>query len=487
MSASRAPTFTPATAHPARAFPRVRLHSAATELLALRIPLPHRQPSPSLKPVAPLSMPLSPPMPYSASSSRSVPALAATAFPSSGTELAKVVAMANSGKSPQSLSLETARSRAVNGVLPKYGAVTVSTPGALDGWWTMHQRYGRLKWAELFAPAIHYCENGTPVPQIIGWYIKRNLAAFTAPKSGVEETVNALHTWAPGGRAPNENEVFRNPDLARTYKLIAAGGRDAYYDGPIAKTIDAYFKRIGGWLSAADLRAHHAEWLEPLVTTYRGIEVYAMPANTQGLATLQMLNILENFDMREMGFQSAVSIHTADGSQAARLRRPCALLRRSALREDPHRLVELQRLREAARRAHSLRPHPHASTSRPGAKPRRHHLLLRRGLRRHDGLADPVELPRHGLGPRRRWPGLHVPGPRRAVLAAGRAPEHLRARQAPLPDHHPRLRVQGRQAVAVLRRDGRRHAAARPDADHPQSCRLRARRAGGGRQSALAP
>jgi gamma-glutamyltranspeptidase / glutathione hydrolase len=223
---------------------------------------------------------------------------------------AKVVGMASSGKSPKGLSLETARSRATkNGVLPALGAISVSTPGALDGWWTLHQRYGKLKWAELFEPAIHYCEAGAPVPQIIGSAIKRNMAAFLRPGSGVEETANAMHTYAPSGRAPNEYEVFRNPDLARTYRMIAEGGRDVYYDGPIAKTIDAYFKRIGGWLSAEDLRGHHAEWVEPLVTKYRGVDVYAMGANTQGLATLQMLNIIEQFDVREMGFQSAASLH----------------------------------------------------------------------------------------------------------------------------------------------------------------------------------
>jgi gamma-glutamyltranspeptidase/glutathione hydrolase len=222
---------------------------------------------------------------------------------------AKVMGMASSGRSPKGLSLATARSRAINGVLPKLGAVTVSTPGALDGWWTLHQRYGRLKWAELFAPAIHYCESGAPVPQIIGWYIKRNMAIFIKPGSGVEETANAVHTYAPGGKMINEYDVFRNPDLARTYRLIAEGGRDAFYDGPIAKTIDAYFKRIGGWLSAEDLQEHHAEWVEPLVTRYRDTDVYGMGANTQGLATLQMLNILEQFDLRAKGFQSAASIH----------------------------------------------------------------------------------------------------------------------------------------------------------------------------------
>ena len=222
---------------------------------------------------------------------------------------AKLAGMASSGRSPKSLSLATARSRAINGVLPKYGAITVSTPGALDGWWTLHQRYGRLKWAELFEPAIHYCEAGSPVPQIIGWNLKRNMATFLRPGSGVEETANAVHTYTPEGKAPNENDVRRNPDLARTYRMIAEGGRNVFYDGPIAKTIDAYFKRIGGWLSQEDLREHHAEWVDPLVTKYRGVDVYAMSANTQGLATLQMLNIIEQFDLRDFGFQSPQSLH----------------------------------------------------------------------------------------------------------------------------------------------------------------------------------
>jgi gamma-glutamyltranspeptidase/glutathione hydrolase len=225
----------------------------------------------------------------------------------------KVEGMASSGASPQGLSLETVRSRArtVDGkqVIPPLGAVAVSVPGALAGWWAMHQRHGKLPWATLFEPAIHLAETGVPVPQIIGAYIKRNMAAFVRPGSGVEETANARHTYAPGGRAPNEGEVFRNPDLARTYRMIAQGGRDVFYDGPIADTIADYFKRIGGWMTRADLRRMQAEWPDPLHTTYRDAEVFAMGANTQGLATLQMLNILENFDLRGAGFQSPLSLH----------------------------------------------------------------------------------------------------------------------------------------------------------------------------------
>lgn len=222
---------------------------------------------------------------------------------------AKLMGMASSGRSPKSLSLETVRSRAVNGHIPALGAVSVSTPGALDGWWALHQRYGKLKWAELFEPAIEACEAGDPAPQIIGYYINGNLKAFQRAGSAIEETANAMKTYLqPDGKPPSEYDVRRNPDLARTYKMIAEGGRDAFYDGPIAQTIDAYFKRIGGWLSADDLREHHAEWVEPLVTNYRGVDVYGMPANTQGLATLQMLNVIENFDIRGYGFQSSQSL-----------------------------------------------------------------------------------------------------------------------------------------------------------------------------------
>ena len=342
----------------------------------------------------------------------------------------KVMALAGSGRSPKNLSLETARARAKTAHLPPLGAVAVSVPGALDTWWNLHQRYGRLKWAELFEPAIHMAETGVPVPQCISYYIRRNLAAFTRPTSGVEETANALHTWAPSGKSPDEGEVFRNPDLARTYKLIAQGGRDAFYDGPIADTIEAYFKRIGGWMTREDLKAQHAEWIDPLTTTYRGVDVYAMAANTQGLATLQMLNILENFDLREMGFQSTASIHTQ--IEAKRL----AYEDRARYYADPHfSKIPIDwlspRSTQRTRQAHQARLHPHTHLSRPGTLARRHHLLHRRRLRRHDDLADPVQLPRHGLRPRRRRTRLHVPGSRPALLAQDGHPNIYAPANAP--------------------------------------------------------
>ena len=221
----------------------------------------------------------------------------------------KVQGLASSGKSPRGLSFETAKARTKNGVLPAYGAAAVSVPGAVAGWWALHQRYGKLEWAEVLAPAIALAENGAPVAPIIAYYIERGMANFARPGRGIEETENARKVWAPNGSTPRAGDPFRNPDLARTYRMIAEGGRDAYYDGPIADTIERYFKRIGGWMTRADLAAHQAKWVTPLETTYRGVGVQAMGENTQGLATLQMLNILEHFDLAGAGFQSPLSIH----------------------------------------------------------------------------------------------------------------------------------------------------------------------------------
>lgn len=219
----------------------------------------------------------------------------------------KVVGLAGSGRSPRALSLETVRARAgAGGTLPPYGAVTVSVPGAVDGWWTLHQRYGRLPWADLFQPAIALAEEGTPVPDMIAYYIRRGVANFLRPDLGIEETGNLRALWGAG---PQAGEIVRNRDLARTYRMIAEGGRDAFYDGPIADTIQAYFRRIGGWMTRADLAAQRAEWSEPFATDYRGVTVHAIGANTQGVATLAMLNLIERFDMRAAGFQSARSIH----------------------------------------------------------------------------------------------------------------------------------------------------------------------------------
>jgi gamma-glutamyltranspeptidase/glutathione hydrolase len=230
--------------------------------------------------------------------------------------ISRVVGIAGSGRSPRDLSLATVRSRAKKGVLPAYGAVTVTVPGTVDAWWRLHQRYGKLRWADLFEPAIAYAEGGVPLSPVVAYYMNRAMANFASPDRGIEEIANAQATYASGDRA-RAGEIFRNRDLARTYRVIAQGGRDAFYEGEIARTIERYFGRIGGWMTRADLAAHQSKWSEPAMTTYRGVGVHAIAENTQGLATLQMLNMLERFDMRDAGFQTPMSIHL--GAEAKRL------------------------------------------------------------------------------------------------------------------------------------------------------------------------
>ncbi|MDO9473560.1 MAG: gamma-glutamyltransferase [Caulobacter sp.] len=223
----------------------------------------------------------------------------------------KVVGLNGSGRSPKGLSLETVRSRAKNGLIPSFGAITVSVPGAVQAWWDLHQRYGKLPWKDLFDPAIAQAEEGAPVTQNVAYYLAASSRRYNNAASGIEEVANFNTVWMTDGRPPREGEVFRNPLLAKTYRQIAQGGRDAYYDGPIADAIEAYFKRIGGWMTRADLKAHRSEWTTPLVSGYRGVDVYGLAPNSQGLSTLQLLNILEQFDVKAMGFQSAASIHHA--------------------------------------------------------------------------------------------------------------------------------------------------------------------------------
>lgn len=224
----------------------------------------------------------------------------------------KVEGLNGSGRSPRGLSLATVRARAnAKGLIPSYGAISVSVPGAVDAWWTLHQRYGKLPWKDLFGPAIAHAEEGHPVSQNVAYYLARSQVNFTKPTSGVEEVENFKKVWAPDGRTPKEGELFRNPGLAATYRRIAADGREGFYAGETAQTIERYFKRIGGWMTAADLAAHHARWDPPHKINYRGVDVWGLSPNSQGLATLQLLKILETFDVKAMGFQSAAAIHHA--------------------------------------------------------------------------------------------------------------------------------------------------------------------------------
>jgi gamma-glutamyltranspeptidase/glutathione hydrolase len=207
-----------------------------------------------------------------------------------------------SGRSPQSLTLQHFRDIGMQSI-PYLGPLSVSVPGAVDGWFELHERYGRLPMTELLAPAIAYAEDGFPVTQFIADLWQENVGSR-------EDYPGVREIYMPGGKAPQTGDVFKNPNLASTYRMITEGGRDVFYKGRIAEVIDAYMAEQGGFLTYEDMAAHTSEWVTPLSTNYRGYDVYELPPNGQGIVALQMLNILEGYDLRSMGFGSVQYLHT---------------------------------------------------------------------------------------------------------------------------------------------------------------------------------
>tara|TARA_B100001939_G_scaffold347659_1_gene370005 strand:+ start:6261 stop:8042 length:1782 start_codon:yes stop_codon:yes gene_type:complete len=224
----------------------------------------------------------------------------------------KLYGLNASGRSPMGLTKamleDELRQRGVDKI-PPFGVLPVSVPGTVDGWYEMHNRFGRLKMRDILAPAITYAREGFPVSQLVAHYISVARDRYLDPEAGVEETDNFVQTYLPGGEPPAEGQIFRNPDLARSLEKIAEGGRDVFYEGEIAEVIDAYMRRLGGYLRKEDLAAHRSEWVEPVSVTYRGYDVFELPPNGQGIAALQQLNILEGFDLRSMGHNSPDYLH----------------------------------------------------------------------------------------------------------------------------------------------------------------------------------
>ena len=215
-----------------------------------------------------------------------------------------------SGRSPRGLTLEKLRERVgERGKIPSLGPLPVSVPGAVSGWGALHARFGKLPLAAVLTPAIRYAKEGIPIPQTIAYHWRTNVRTFERQEKQIGDLAGFRKTFLIDGRAPREGDVFANPDLARTLEAIAKGGPDAFYKGELAERMDAYFRRVGCFLRKEDLAAHTADWVEPISTTYRGVQVCELPPNGQGLAALQMLNVLEGFDLAKMGRGSADLLH----------------------------------------------------------------------------------------------------------------------------------------------------------------------------------
>jgi gamma-glutamyltranspeptidase / glutathione hydrolase len=193
--------------------------------------------------------------------------------------------------------------------IPLHGPHAVTVPGAVDGWFELHDRFGSLPMSEILAPSIRYADEGVPVPQVIAHHWRLAVERIEANRADITDPHGFRGTFTVDGRAPREGELFRNPDLGRTYRMIAEGGRDAFYRGPIAEALDAYAVRAGLHIRRTDLATHTSTWVDPVSVDYRGFEVYQIPPNGQGIAGLQMLNILEGFDLRAMGHNSADLLH----------------------------------------------------------------------------------------------------------------------------------------------------------------------------------
>ena len=213
----------------------------------------------------------------------------------------KLYGLNASGRSPYALNRKVFADRGLDQI-PVKGPLAWSVPGCVDGWEVLRQRFGTMKFAHILKSSIEYGEKGFPVSEIIG-------NSWRGATKNLQKWPDSAATYLPGGRAPRVGEIFKNPRLAATYRAIAEHGRDMFYKGSIADTIVAFSETNGGYFSKRDFEAHKSEWVEPVSTTYRGYEVFELPPNGQGIAALEMLNILEAYDLKSLGHNSAEYIH----------------------------------------------------------------------------------------------------------------------------------------------------------------------------------
>jgi gamma-glutamyltranspeptidase/glutathione hydrolase len=221
----------------------------------------------------------------------------------------KLYGINGSGRSPLGLTYEEMKAQLAKlkrETIPPTGMLPISIPGTVDAWAELHKKFGKLKLSDDLAPAIHYAEEGFPVTELIAYYWAFGPRIYKGLPGAFLET----YTLDGKGRTPGEGDVFKNPALANTLRLIGERGRDVFYKGEIADKIDAFMQANSGWLRKVDFEKHASTWVEPVSVNYRGHDVFELPPNGQGIATLEILNILEGFDLRGMGRNSPETLHT---------------------------------------------------------------------------------------------------------------------------------------------------------------------------------
>jgi len=216
----------------------------------------------------------------------------------------KLYGLNGSGRSPKSMTLDTLKAMGLEKI-PAYGPLPVSVPGAVDGWTSLHDKFGSMPLKKILAPAIGYAEEGFPVTELIGYYLGSIDRFSRMGYPNIKETYYDPN----GGERPKNGDRYRNPALADTYRAIAKKGREGFYEGEVAQTITTFIKEQGGFLSLEDLSSHHSQWVEPVSVNYRGYDVWELPPNGQGIAALQLLNILENKDFSDVRWGSEEHLH----------------------------------------------------------------------------------------------------------------------------------------------------------------------------------
>ncbi len=216
----------------------------------------------------------------------------------------KLYGLNASGRSPKSLTLAYFEKQGLTSI-PSHGPLPVSVPGAVDGWFELLDKFGSRPMEELLAPSISYAENGFPLTELIAWYMQGIPEIDKAGYANIADT----YLRPNNNRIPAEGEIYRNPYLAETYRKIAAGGREVFYKGELATVMTRFMKEQGGFLSEEDFAAHSSEWVEPVSVNYRGYDVWELPPNGQGIAALQMLQLLEGYDFSNIPFGSAEHLH----------------------------------------------------------------------------------------------------------------------------------------------------------------------------------
>jgi gamma-glutamyltranspeptidase/glutathione hydrolase len=213
----------------------------------------------------------------------------------------KLHAYNGAGRSPQALTLQHFKDQGLTDI-PPFGPLPVTVPGAVDGWFALHGRFGRKPMKDLLAPAIRYAREGHPVAPYIAMLWARSATRFS-------DYANFRETFTIDGKAPAAGEIWKNPFLADTLEKIAREGRDGFYRGEIPATVERFFKEHGGFLAAADFASHRGNWVDPVSTNYRGYDVWEIPPQGQGIAALQILNLLEPYDLESYGFGSVDHVH----------------------------------------------------------------------------------------------------------------------------------------------------------------------------------